>query len=101
MSGRAVDEGVVSLISINRQLPLFFWRLSRPAGHPGVFSDLLLLVSLPSWIAAMLTILLWRKVSTSVILPLIHFAFHCISRRQLVDDGVDCGPGFISMSSAH
>ena len=32
----------------------------------------------------MLTLLLWRKVSSSVIFPLIPFAFHCIRRRQLV-----------------
>ena len=46
----------------------------------------------------MLTLLLWRKVSSSVILPLIPFAFHCTSRRQLVGVGVETGPGFISIS---
>ena len=37
----------------------------------------------------MLTLLLWRKVSSSVILPLIPFALHCIRRRQLVGVGVE------------
>ena len=49
----------------------------------------------------MLTLLLWGKVSSSVILPLIPFAFNRISHRQLVGVGVDTGPGFISMSPAH
>ena len=49
----------------------------------------------------MLTLLLWRKVSSSVIFPLIQFAFHCISRRQLVGVGVETGPGFISISPAY
>ena len=44
----------------------------------------------------MLTLLLCRKVSSSVIFPLIPFAFHCINRRQLVGVGVETGPGFIS-----
>ena len=35
----------------------------------------------------MLTLLLWRKVNSSVILPLKPLAFHCISRRQLVGVG--------------
>ena len=60
-----------------------------------------MLVSLVSWIAAMLTLSLWRKVSSSVIFPLIQFALHCISRRQLVGVGVKTGPGFISISPAH
>ena len=102
--GRAAvlsTKGIMSLISISRPPPLFLWRLSRTAAHPGVFSGLVLLVSLVSWIAAMLTLLLWRKVSSSVILPLILFAFHCISRRQLVGVGLETGPGFISISPAH
>ena len=49
----------------------------------------------------MLTLLLWVKVSSSVIFPLIPFAFHCISRRQLVGVGVETHPGFILISSAH
>ena len=49
----------------------------------------------------MLTLLLWSKVSSSVIFPLIPFVFHCISRRQLVSVGVESGPGFISISPAH
>ena len=32
---------------------------------------------------------------------LIPFTFHCIRRRQLVGVGVETGPGFISISSAH
>ena len=91
----------MSLISISRPLPLFLFRSSRTAVHPGVFSGLVLLVSLVLWIAAMLTLLLWRKVSSSVIFPLSPFAFHCISRRQLVGVSVESGPGFISISPAH
>ena len=49
----------------------------------------------------MLTLSLQRKVSSSVILPLIPFAFHCISRRQLVGVVGETGPGFISISPAH
>ena len=49
----------------------------------------------------MLTLFLCRKVSSSVIFPLIPFAFHCISRRQLVGAGVETGPGFIYISPAH
>ena len=49
----------------------------------------------------MLALLLWRKVSISEILSLIQFAFHCISRRQLVSVGVEPGQGFISISLAH
>ena len=41
------------------------------------------------------------KVSNLVIFPLIPFAFHCIKRRQLVGVGVEIGPWFISISSAH
>ena len=74
---------------------------SFTAAHPGIFSVLVLLVSLVSGIAAMLTFLLWRKFITSVILPLIPFAFHCISRRQLVGVGVESGQGFIFISPAH
>ena len=33
-----------------------------------------------------------------MILPLIPFKFHCISRRQLVGVGVESGNGFISIS---
>ena len=46
----------------------------------------------------MLTLLLWRKVSSSVIFPLIPFALHCIRRRQLVGVGVETGPGFMPIS---
>ena len=42
-----------------------------------------------------------RKVSSSVVLPLIPIAFRYISRRQLVDVGVESDPGFISMSPVH
>ena len=55
--GRAAmlpTKGIVSLISIIRPPPLFLWRSSRTAAHPGVFSDFVLLVSFTSWIAAML-----------------------------------------------
>ena len=90
-----------SLISISRSPPLFLWRSSRTAAPPGVFSGLVLLVSLASWIAAMLTLLLWRKVRGSVIRPLIPFALHCISRRQLVVVGVETGPGLISKQCQH
>ena len=88
----------MSLISIGRLPPLFLWRSSRTAAHPGVISGLVLLVSMVSWIAAMLTLLLWRKVSSSVIFPLIPFALHCIRRRQLVGVGVETGPGFMPIS---
>ena len=94
-------KGIVSLISISRLPPLFLWRSSRTAANPDVLSGLDLLVSLVSWIAAMLTLLLWRKVSSSLIFPLIPFAFHCIRRRQLVGVGVETGQGFISISPAH
>ena len=94
-------KGIVSLISITRPPPLFLWWSSRTAAHLGVIIGLVLLVSLVSWIAAMLTLLLWRKVSSSVMFPLIPFAFHCISRRQLVGVGVETGPGFIWISPAH
>ena len=85
---------IVSLISISRPPPLFLWRSSRTAAHPGVFSCLVLLVSLVPWMAVMLRLLLWRKVSCFVILPLIPFASHFISRRQLVGVGVESGPHF-------
>ena len=49
----------------------------------------------------MLTLLLWRKVSSSVIFPLIPFAFHCIRRRLLVGVGVETVAGFILISKAH
>ena len=80
---------------------MFLWLSSRTAAHPGVLGGLDLLVSLVTWIAAMLTLLQRRNISSSVILPLISFAFHCIRRRQLVGFGVDTGQGFISMSPAH
>ena len=94
-------KGIVSLISISSPPPLFLWRSSRTAAHPGVLGGLGLLVSLASWMAEILALLLWRKVSSSVICPLILFAFHCIRRRQLVGVGVETGPGFISISPAH
>ena len=94
-------KGIVSLISISRSPPLFLWRSNRTTAHSGVLSGLVLLVSLVSWIAAMLTLLLLRNVSSSVIFPLIPFAFHCISRRQLVSVGVETGLGFISILPSH
>ena len=94
-------KGIVSLISISRPTPLFLWRSNLTAAHPGVFSSLVLLVSLVSWITAMLTLLLWRKVSSSVILQRIPFAFHFISRRQLVGVVDETGPGFTSISPAN
>ena len=100
--GRAAvlsTKGIVSLISISRSPPLFLWRSSRTAVHPGVLSGFDSFVSLVYWIATMLTLLLWRKVSSSVIFPLMPFAFHCIRRRQLV--GVETCPGFISISPTH
>ena len=86
-------KGIVPLISISRLPPFFLWQSSRTAAHPGVISGLVLLVSLVSWIAAMSTLLLWRKVCSSVIFRLISFAFHCIRRRQLVGVGVETGQG--------
>ena len=96
-------KGIVSLIliSISRPPPLFLWRSSCAAVDAGVFSGLALLVSLVSLIEEMLTLLLWRKVSSSVIFPLIQFAFHCIRRRQLVGVGFETGPGFISISPVY
>ena len=88
-------KGIVSLISTSRPPPLFLWRSSRTAANPGAISGLILLVILVSWIEAMLTLLLCRNVSSSAIFPLILFAFHCISRRQLLGVGVETGPGFI------
>ena len=46
---------IVSLINISRPSPLYLWRSSRTAAHPGVFSGIVLLVSLVSLMAAMLT----------------------------------------------
>ena len=94
-------KGIVSLMSISRPPPFFLWRSSRSAAHPGIFSGLVMLISLVHWIAAMLTLLMWRKVYRSAILPLIPLAFHCISRRQLVGVGVETGPGIISISPSH
>ena len=94
-------KGIVSLIRIIRPLPLFLLRSSRTDAHPSVFCGLVLLVNMFSWIAAMLTLLLCRIVSRSVILPLIPFAFHRISRSQLVGVDVESDPGFISISPAH
>ena len=75
-----LTKRIVSLITISRlSPPLFLWRSSGTAAHPGVFGSLVMLVSLVSWIAAMLTLLLWRKFCSSVIFPLIPFAFLCIS----------------------
>ena len=68
--------------------------------NPSVLSGFVLLVSMVSWISAMLTSLLWLKVSSSVIFPLNPFAFHCISRRQLMGVGVETRSGFISISPA-
>ena len=68
--------GTVSLISISRPSRLFLCLSSQTTVHPGVFSGLDLLVGLDSRIAAMLTLLLWRKVSSSVIFSLIPFAVH-------------------------
>ena len=96
-----LTKAVVPLISISRPPPLFLWPSSRTAANPGVLSGLVLLVSLVSWIAAMLTLLLLRKVSSSVILPLILFAFNCISHRQLKGVGVETSPAFILISLAH
>ena len=93
-------KGIVSLNSINRSPPLLLWRSSRTTAHPGVFGSIVLLVNLVSWIEAILTLLLWRKVSSSVIFQLIPFTFHCVSRRQLVGVAVESDPGFISISPA-
>ena len=93
--------GIVFFISTISPPLLFSSQSSRTTANPGVFSGLALLVSLVYWIAAMLTLLLWRKVSSSVILPLIPITFQCISRRQLVGVGVKFDPGFISISPAH
>ena len=94
-------KGIVSFISISKPPPLFLWRSGRTAAHPGVFIGLILLVSLVSWIAEMLTLLVWWLVSSSVICPLIQFAFHCIRCRQVVGVGVVSGPEFISITPAH
>ena len=94
-------KGIGSLISISRPPSLFLLWSSRTAAHPGVLCGLVWLVRLVSWLAAMFTLLLWRKVSSSVIFQLIPFAFHCIRCRQLVGVGVVTGPGFISISPTH
>ena len=94
-------KGIVSLISISSPPPLFLWRSSRTAAHLDILSGLVLLVILAFFIAAMFALLLWRKVSSSVIFPLIPFAFHCISHRQLLGVGVETGPGFILISPSH
>ena len=44
----------------------------------------------------MLTLFLWSKVSSLVILLRILLALHCVRHRQLVDVGVESGLGFIS-----
>ena len=93
-------KGLVSLISISRPTPLFLLRSSRTSAYPDALCGLVLLVSLVSWIVAMVTLLQWRKVSSYVIFLLIAFAVHCISRRQLVGVGVETGLGFISISLA-
>ena len=68
--------------------------------NPGVFSGLVLLVSLVSLTAAMLILLpLWKFISS--VMPPIQFTFHCISRRQLVGFSVESGPGSITKSLAH
>ena len=92
---------IVSLISICSPPPLFLWRSSRTAVHLGGLCGLVQLVSLVSWMAVILSLLLWRKFSSSVIFPLIPFAFHFISRTQLVGVGVETGPWFNSISPAH
>ena len=86
---------------ISRQPPLFLWRSIRTPAHPGVFSGLVLLISLFFGIAAVLTLMMWSKISSSVILSLIPFAFHRIGRSQLVGVDVESSPGFISISPAH
>ena len=93
-SGHVVKKGIVSLISISRPQPMFLWWSSHTAVNSGDFSGLVLLVSLVSRIAAMLILLQWRKVCSSVIFLLIPFVFHCISYRQLVGVGAKSGPGF-------
>ena len=94
-------QGIVSLINISRPSPLLLRRSSRTADLPGVSSSLVMLVSLVSWMSAMLTLLLWRKVSSSVIMKQISFLFQCISQSQIVGVGVESGPGFILISPAH
>ena len=69
-------KGIVSLNSISRLPPLFLWRSSRTASRHGFFLGLVLLVSVISWIVAMLTLLLRMNVSSSVILPLISITIH-------------------------
>ena len=94
-------KGIVSLISISRPPSFFLVAVKSHSCPSWRLSGLVLLVSMVSWIAAMLTLLLWRKVSNSVIFPVIPLSFHCISHRQLVGVGVEAGLGFISISPAH
>ena len=94
-------KGIVSLISISRPPPLFSWWSCRSAAHRGVFSGLVLLISLVSYITAMLTLLLRRKVISSVIFSKIPFASHCIILKHLVCVGVETGSRFISISPVH
>ena len=89
------------LINISRPLPLFLWRSSRTAAHPGILSGLVLLVSLVSWMAAMLTCCCCCCVVAVEEVQLFSSAFHCFSHRQLVGVGVNSGPGFILISLAH
>ena len=39
------SKGIVSLINISRPPPLFLWRSSHTADHPGVFNGLVLLIN--------------------------------------------------------
>ena len=55
---------------------MFLWLSSRTAAYPGLFVGLDLLVSLVSLITAMLTLLLWRKVS--IIVSILFFILNCI-----------------------
>ena len=88
------SKEIVSLISISTPPPLILWRSYRTATHPVVLCELVLLVSLVLRIAAILALLLLRKVCSSVISSLIPFAFHLIRCRLLVDVGVESDPGF-------
>ena len=66
--GRAAllsTKGIVFLISIGRPPCLFLWWSSRTDAHPGDFSGIDLLVKKVSWIAAMLSLFLLRKVNSS------------------------------------
>ena len=88
------------LIGIGRPPPLFSWRSSRTATN-GVISGLVLFVSLVYWIVAMLTLLLRRKIISLVISPLIPYAFHCFSCRQLVGVGVESYVVLLSYEFIH